>query len=315
MATKIYNTTEEEIQALKKERNAVILAHNYQVGEIQDIADFTGDSLNLAQQAKKTNADVIVFAGVLFMAETASILCPDKTVLVPDLAAGCSLASMILPEDVRKWKAEHPKGVVVAYVNSSAAVKAESDYCCTSSNAVQVVQHIPEDQEILFVPDFYLGTYVKLKTGRNNITVWQGYCHVHVMIHTEEIERLKKEHEKAEFIMHPECGCLTKCMHLADQILSTEGMVRYVRESKSDEFIIGTETGVIHKMKQQNPDKNFIPVTTGAVCHYMKQNTLEKIVLSLERMQYEIHVPQAIRERALLPIERMLTISTNGRPR
>ena len=313
MPAEIYNSIQDEIQALKRERKAVILAHNYQLGEIQDIADFTGDSLGLAQKAQKTDVDVIVFAGVLFMAETVSILCPDKTVLVPDLNAGCSLASMIIPEDVRKWKAEHPEGVVVAYVNTTAAVKAEADYCCTSSNAVQVVSHIPEDREILFIPDFYLGSYVQMKTGRKNITLWKGFCHVHVMITSERIAQLKREHEKAELIMHPECGCLTKSMQYADQILSTEGMVQYVRKSGSPEFLVATETGVLHKMRKENPAKEFIPVTDRAVCHYMKLNTLEKIVQSLERMQYEVRVPDEIRKRAFVPIERMLKVSSNGR--
>jgi len=313
MPTEIYNSIQDEIQALKRERNAVILAHNYQSGEIQDIADFTGDSLGLAQQAQKIDAQVIVFSGVLFMAETVSVLCPDKTVLVPDLDAGCSLAAMIRPEDVRKWKAEHPDGVVVAYVNTAAAVKAEADYCCTSSNAVKVVSQIPEDQEILFVPDFYLGSYVQMKTGRKNITLWKGYCHVHVMITSERIAQLKKEHERAELIMHPECGCLTKSIQYADQVLSTEGMVQYVRRSKSPEFIVATETGILHKMRKENPEKKFIPATDRAVCNYMKLNTLEKLVLSLERMQYEVKVPEPIRSRALLPIERMLKVSSNGR--
>lgn len=309
MAIEVYNSIEEEIRALKKKRNAIILAHNYQTGDIQDIADFTGDSLGLAQTAAKTNCDVILFAGVMFMAETASILCPDKTVLVPDLEAGCSLAGMIQPEVVRNWKREHPKGVVVAYVNTMAEVKAEADYCCTSSNAVQIVEHIPADQEIFFVPDFYLGSYVQMKTGRNNMTLWKGYCHVHVMLQSEQIAKLKQEHAGAELLMHPECGCLTKSMHLADKILSTEGMVQYVRGSKATKFIVATETGILHKMRKENPDKIFIPVTDEAVCNYMKQNTLEKIVLSLERMQYEVKVPEAIRKRALIPIERMLEVS------
>src|SRR3989338_3386246 len=313
MPAKVYNSIEEEIKALKRKRGAVILAHNYQVGEIQDIADFTGDSLGLAQEAQKMNAPVIVFSGVLFMAETASILCPDKTVLIPDLEAGCSLAGMIQPEEIRKWKAEHPNGVVVAYVNTTAVVKAEADYCCTSSNAVKVVESIPENREILFVPDFYLGTYVQKITGRKNITIWKGYCHVHVMIQSERIAQLKKEHKNAELIMHPECGCLTKSMQYAYQILSTEGMVQYAHQSKAPEFIVATETGILHKMKKENPEKNFIPVTDQAVCNYMKQNTLEKIVLSLERMQYEIKVPQAVRERAIVPIERMLEISSYAR--
>ena len=308
MTQKIYNTIQEEIAALKKERNAIILAHNYQIGEIQDVADFTGDSLRLAQEATRTAAEVILFSGVHFMAETASILCPDKKVLVPDLEAGCSLADMIRPEDVRAWKEKHPDGVVVCYVNTSAAVKAESDYCCTSSNAEKVVRSIPEDREILFIPDFFLGTYVKEKTGRQNLELWRGYCPTHVLIQSSEIEKIREEHPGAEFLMHPECGCLTKSMHLADRILSTEGMVRYVQESPAKEFIIATETGILHRMRKDNPGKLFIPASPHAVCNYMKMNTLEKVVNSLENLQYEVKVPEELARRAHLPIERMLAI-------
>lgn len=308
MTRHVYKTIQEEIAALKKERNAVILAHNYQIGEIQDIADFTGDSLRLAQEATKTNADVILFSGVHFMAETASILCPDKKVLVPDLEAGCSLADMIRPDDIRQWKESHPEGVVVCYVNTSAAVKAESDYCCTSSNAEKVVRSIPEDKEILFVPDFFLGTYVKEKTGRRNMELWRGYCPTHMLIQSSEIDKLRAEHPKAEFLMHPECGCLTKSMHLADKIMSTEGMIHYVNESPAREFIVATETGILHRMKKDNPDKLFIPASTQSVCTYMKMNTLEKIVASLENMQYEVKVPPELARRAYKPIERMIEI-------
>lgn len=309
MTTKnIYSTIEEEISALKRERNAVILAHNYQVGDIQDIADFTGDSLRLSQEAAKTKADVIVFCGVQFMAETASILSPDKKILIPDLDAGCSLSSMVSPEDVRKWKEAHPGGVVVTYVNTSAAVKAESDYCCTSSNAVKVVESIPRDREILFVPDFYLGSYVKKQTGRTNMTIWQGYCHVHVMISSQKIDEMRHEHPKAEVLMHPECSCMTKVMDKADQVLSTEGMVKHVRDSNRNEFVIATETGVIHKMEKENPGKKFYPAVKQAVCGYMKLNTLEKIVHSLEKLQYEVKVPKEIADRARIPIERMLQV-------
>lgn len=308
MARQIYNTIEEEIQALKKERNAVLLAHNYQVGEIQEVADFVGDSLRLAQEAKKTTADVILFSGVHFMAETASILCPDKKVIVPEVAAGCSLADMIRPEDIREWRRCYPEGVVVCYINSSAAVKAECDYCCTSSNAEKVVRSIPEDREILFVPDFFLGTFVKNRTGRKNIHLWKGYCPTHVMIQSDEIERLRQAYPEAEFLMHPECGCLTKSMHLADRILSTEGMIRYVNESKASSFIVATETGILHRMRKDNPDKLFIPASHAAACTYMKMNTLEKIVHSLENLEYEVKVPAPLAERALRPIERMLEI-------
>ena len=309
MAKAIYDNIQDEIQALKREHNAVIVAHNYQVGEVQDVADFLGDSLNLARWAKESSAEVILFCGVHFMAETASILCPDKKVLIPDLEAGCSLADMIRPEDVRRWKVEHPKGVVVAYVNTSAAVKAESDYCCTSANAEKVVRAIPEDKEIFFIPDFYLGSYVKAETKRENIHLWRGYCPSHVLIQSEDIKRLRAEHPDAEFLMHPECGCLTKSMHLADRILSTEGMTRYAKESAAREFIVATETGILHRMRKENPGKKFYPASEHAVCHYMKMNTLEKVVESLENLQYEVRVPKDLAERALLPIERMLAIS------
>jgi quinolinate synthase len=309
MAKNIYNTIQEEIAALKKERNAIILAHNYQVGEIQDVADFTGDSLRLAQQATRTNADIILFSGVHFMAETASILCPDKKVLVPDLEAGCSLADMIRPEDVRQWKADHPEGVVVCYINTSAAVKAECDYCCTSSNAEQVIRAIPDEKEILFVPDFFLGTFVKQRTGRKNMELWRGYCPTHVMIQSRDIDKIREEHPKAEFLMHPECGCLTKSIHLADRVLSTEGMIRYVKESKAKEFIVATEIGILHRMQKDNPEKQFIPASSQAVCSYMKMNTLEKIVHSLEKLQYEVKVPDELAQKARLPIERMLDLA------
>ncbi len=306
---KLHDSIQDEIADLKKKRNAIILAHNYQVGEIQDIADYTGDSLGLSRTAMKTNADVILFAGVHFMAETASIMCPTKKVIVPDLAAGCSMADMIKPENVREWKKTHPAGIVVSYVNTSADVKAESDYCCTSSNAVNVVKSIPVDKEILFLPDFYLGSYVQMQTGRTNMTIWKGYCPSHTLIQSSEINALRKQHPEAEFLMHPECGCLTKSMHLADKILSTEGMVRYVGESKAKKFIIATETGILHRMQQDHPEKLFIPASPQSVCGYMKMNTLEKIVDSLEHLRHEVKVPKELADRARLPIERMVAIS------
>ncbi len=309
MTRKLFNTIEEEIQALKEERNAIILAHNYQIGEIQNIADFTGDSLRLSQEAAQTDADVILFCGVHFMAETASILSPEKKVIVPDMQAGCSLADMIRPEDVRQWKSEHPNGVVVCYVNTSALVKAECDYCCTSSNAEKVVRAIPADKEILFVPDFFLGTYVKNQTGRTNMQLWRGYCPTHVMIQSSEIDSLRAEHPDAEFLMHPECGCLTKSMHLADKILSTEGMVRYVKESSAKKFIIATETGILHRMRQDNPERTFIAANPKAICSYMKMNTLEKVAQALETLQPKIKVPAEVADRARLCIERMLELA------
>ena len=215
---------------------------------------------------------------------------------------------MIRPEDIRQWRSAHPAGVVVGYVNTSAAVKAECDFCCTSSNAEKVVRSIPEDREVLFVPDFFLGTYVKERTGRKNIELWKGYCPTHVMIQSGEIEKLRTQHPSAEFLMHPECGCLTKSMHLADRILSTEGMIRYVGESKANEFIVATETGVLHRMQKDHPGKTFIPASPQAVCSYMKMNTLEKVVHSLESLQYEVKVPPELALRARRPIERMLEI-------
>ena len=303
-----YALLREKIALLKKERNAVIVSHNYQEGAIQDIADFLGDSLNLARWAKETTADVIVFCGVHFMAETSAMLSPDKTVLIPDLEAGCALADMIMPQQVRRWKAEHPGGVVVCYINTTAAVKAESDYCCTSSNAINVVESLPADKEILFVPDYYLGSYVKAKTKRN-IHLWKGYCPAHAVILPEKIDALREEHPEAEFLMHPECGCLTKQMDLADQILSTEGMVKYARTSPAREFIVATEQGILHRMRKDNPDKLFLPASEHASCHYMQRNTLEKVFWSLAKLQYRVTVDPAIAERALLPIERMLALS------
>lgn len=309
MNSKLYATIQDEIADLKKKQKAIILAHNYQVGEIQDVADYVGDSLGLSRTAMKTDAAVILFAGVHFMAETASIMCPDKKVIVPDLAAGCSMADMIKPEHVRAWKKDHPEGIVVSYVNTSAAVKAESDYCCTSANAVGVVKAIPADKEILFLPDFYLGSFVQAQTGRTNMTIWKGYCPSHTLIQSSEVNALRKLHPEAEFLMHPECGCLTKSMHLADKILSTEGMVRYVGESNAKKFIIATEVGILHRMQQDHPEKVFIPASPQSICGYMKMNTLEKIVDSLENLRHEVKVPKELADRARLPIERMVAIS------
>lgn len=285
----------------------MILAHNYQIGEVQDIADFVGDSLGLSQTAAKTKADVIVFCGVHFMAETASILCPDKKVLIPDLEAGCSLSDMIMAGALRKWKAEHPGVVVVCYVNTSAEVKAESDYCCTSSNAVKVVQAIPADKEILFVPDQYLGAYVREMTGRK-IHLWPGYCGVHSQMRPDHVETMRKEHPKAEFLIHPECGCTTKYMMESDQVLSTEGMTRRPAVSPAKEFVVATETGIIHRLKKQYPEKTFLPMFEGAVCGYMKRITAEKVLWSLQDMKYEVKVPADVAARAKRAIDRMMEI-------
>lgn len=301
------STIAARIEELKLKHNAIILAHNYELPEVQDIADFTGDSLMLSQKAAATKADVIVFCGVHFMAETASILAPTKKVLIPDLNAGCSLAATITADGLRKWKAEHPGAVVVTYVNSSAEVKAESDYCCTSSNAVKVVQSISSSKEILFAPDMYLGDWVRKQTGRK-IHLWPGSCHVHHLIKTDEIVDLKKEHPRAKIVIHPECGCTSGTLAIADKVLSTEGMVRYAREDAGHEYIVATETGILHKMQKENPSKQFYPANRKAVCEFMKMITLEKVLWSLEDLKYEVKVPDDIAAKARRAIERMVAI-------
>jgi len=307
----------EEIHRLRRQRRAVILAHNYQVPEIQDLADFVGDSLGLAQAAARTDAEVIVFCGVHFMAETAAVLCPDKTVLLPDLEAGCSLAETITGEQLRAWKREHPGAVVVAYVNTSAEVKAESDICCTSTNAVRVVESIPEDREILFVPDFFLGSYVARVTGRR-LHLWMGECHVHAGFTPGEVARLVEAYPDAELLIHPECGCVTSCMYFvasgdlpADRthILSTEGMVRRARSSGAQRFLVATETGILHRMRKEAPGKTFVAVREDAVCQYMKRITLEKLYRSLRDGVYEVRVDPQVASRARRAVERMLAVS------
>ncbi|MDD5288596.1 MAG: quinolinate synthase NadA [Dehalococcoidales bacterium] len=293
-----------EIMRLKKQRNAVILVHNYQRSEVQDIADFVGDSLELSQKAAKTTAEVIVFCGVHFMAETAYIINPKRTILLPDIESGCPMADMITVENLIAKKKELKGATVVCYVNSSAAVKAESDICCTSANAVRVVQSLGK-QEILFVPDQYLGEWVAEKTGRK-MHLWRGFCPTHMKILREDILRLKKEHPQAMVLVHPECRSEAKAV--ADEVLSTGGMMRYARESTVQEMIIGTETGIIHRLQKENPDKVFIPVTEKAVCPNMKRITPEKVLRSLQDMKHHITVPENIRVRALSAVERMLAI-------
>jgi len=311
------NGVTEEINVLRKEKNAVILAHNYQLPDVQDIADYVGDSLGLAQQAAKTDADIIVFCGVHFMAETASIISPEKKVLIPDLDAGCSLADTINLEKLREWKDEHPDAVVVSYVNTTAEVKSETDYCVTSSNAVQVVKAIPVDKKILFLPDMFLGAYVKKVTGRD-MEIWPGECHVHAGIKVKDIRALKEEHPKADMIVHPECGCTTTYLYqsvengkLPEDIifLSTGGMIKHAIESEADEFIVATETGILHRMKKDNPDKTFIPANENAICEYMKMITIEKVLKSLQEEVFEVNVPGEIAVKAKKSIERMLEIS------
>jgi quinolinate synthase len=306
-----------EIKTLARERNAVILAHNYERPEEQDVADFVGDSLGLSREAAKTKADVIVFCGVHFMAETAAVLSPQKIVLLPDLAAGCSLASMIDAEQLREWKAEHPGAVVVSYVNTTAEVKAESDYCCTSGNALEVVNAIPADTEILFCPDMFLGQHVKRLSGRANIRIWMGECHVHAGIDPEDIRLKRAQHPGAEFLIHPECGCSTsvlEAMSAGDidptgvQILSTEGMIKRPALSPSDEFIVATEVGILHRLRRENPSKRFFAANERAVCAYMKVTTLPKVRQSLLDMTHRITVPAPIADRARRAIERMIAI-------
>jgi len=294
----------EKIPALKKRRNAVILAHNYQLGEVQDIADFVGDSLELSQRAAETDAGVIVFCGVQFMAETASILCPEKVVLLPDINAGCPLANMITAERLRAKKKEHPQAVVVCYINSSAEVKAESDTCCTSANAVEVIESL-DAREILFVPDQYLGHYVSARTGKEMI-LWPGFCPTHVRIKPERIKELKREYPQAKVVVHPECK--PEVIALADEVLGTGGMCRYAKRDEVREMVVGTEVGIIHRLRKENPGKRFIPVSEQAICPDMKLITLEKVLWSLEKMSPEVKVPEGIRLRAKAAVDKMLKI-------
>lgn len=294
-----------EIKRLAKERNAVILAHNYQRGDVQDIADVVGDSLALSQEAAKSSADVIVFCGVHFMAETAAVLAPTKTVLLPDLEAGCSLAATADAEQVRAWKVRHPQAAVVAYVNTTAAVKAEADACCTSSNAVKVVESFPKEQEILFLPDMYLGQFVREKTKRK-IHLWPGSCHVHYAITDADIEAQKKAHPQAELMVHPECGCLSSALKHADFIASTSGMVRHAKESPRTSFLVATETGILHTLQKQNPSKTFLPVARAAECEFMKKITLEKVLWSLQSLKHRITVPPDVAAKARRAIDRMV---------
>ncbi|MCS7257107.1 MAG: quinolinate synthase NadA [Thermomicrobium sp.] len=299
----------QEILRLKEERRAVILAHSYQRPEVQDIADFVGDSLGLSREATRTDAEVIVFCGVHFMAETAAILNPEKTVLLPDLEAGCSLAETITPEDVRAWREKHPDGIVVAYVNTSAAVKALADICCTSANAVEVVASLPPDRPIFFVPDMFLGAHVERITGRK-LDVWLGECHVHAGIRSEDLEAQLAAHPDAEFLIHPECGCSSTCIFLRPdaKLLSTEGMVRYAAQSPAQEFVVATEVGILHRLTKKAPGKRFIPVREDAICQYMKRTTLEKVYESLRDMKHVITVPEEIAAPARRALEAMLAL-------
>jgi len=294
----------DRILRLKKEKNAVILVHNYQLGELQEIADFIGDSLELSQNAAQTDAKVIVFCGVQFMAETASILCPDKTVLLPDINAGCPMADMITAEQLREKKRELPGVPVVCYVNSSAEVKAESDICCTSANAIKVVASLGA-KEILFVPDQYLGHYVSTKTSQK-IILWPGFCPPHARIQPEDIIRLKQTYPQAKVMVHPECT--PAVIALADEVLSTSGMCRFAHDTKAKEIIVGTEMGIIYRLKKENPAQRFIPISEQVVCPHMKLINLEKVLWSLEELSPEIKVPEATRLRAKAAVDKMLAI-------
>lgn len=292
------------IKQLKKEKNAIILAHNYQRGDVQDIADFVGDSFGLSQQAASSDADVIVFCGVDFMAESAAILNPEKTVLMPELSAQCPMAAMITPESLRREKEKYPDAAVVCYVNTPASVKAESDICCTSANAIKVVDSLAE-KEIIFVPDRNLALYVAARTEKK-IIPWNGYCPTHHLILPGDILLEKEEHPEAEVLVHPECR--PDVVSLADKVLSTEGMLKYAGLSTSKEFIIGTEVGLLHRLSKENPDKTFIPATRYAVCPNMKMNTLGSIIRALERNEHVIKVPESIRIKAKLALDRMLEV-------
>jgi quinolinate synthase len=318
----------EEVRALAAQRNAVILAHNYELPEIQDVADHMGDSLGLSRQAAATDADAIAFCGVHFMAETASILSPEKTVLIPDLDAGCSLADSIDADQLRAWKAEHPGALVVMYVNTSAEVKAETDYCCTSSNAVKVVEQIwaehGPDTEILFGPDMWLGAFVERETGlvdeperRGRFHIWDGECHVHAGIRPDDIARTRAENPEAEFLIHPECGCSTQAMEYVASgdidaggvhMLSTSGMLQHVEANPEGSFVVATENGMLYPLQQAAPQANLIEANRMATCKYMKMITLPKLRDSLLEMKFEVSVPATVAERARIPIERMVAI-------
>jgi len=306
----------EEVRSLAEERGSIIVAHNYQVPWIQDVAHFVGDSLELSRKAAETDAREIVFCGVHFMAETAAILCPNKRVLLPDLAAGCSLAATINAEQLRTWKAEHPGAIVVSYINTTAEVKAESDLVCTSSNAAAVIGTIPEDKEILFLPDMFLGEHVQRVTGRK-MEIWMGECHVHAGIGPQEIKLLAEENPDAEILIHPECGCASSMLYLASQgelpadrtkILSTGQMIRESRSRPGGKFIVATETGILHRLRKENPEGDWLEANRAAVCQYMKMITPAKLLRSLREGVYEITVPKDIADRARAAIERMIAI-------
>ena len=320
----IHDTPEEirrkqkRVRELCAQRNAVLLAHHYQRAEVQQVADAVADSLKLSQAAARTDADVIVFCGVHFMAETASILCPQKTVLLPDLRAGCSLSATVTADELRQWKEKLPGAAVVSYINTSAEVKAESDFCCTSANAAKVVASIPAAQTILFLPDKFLAAVVARQTKRSNIIGYPGYCHVHKSIRPEQVVALMDDHPDAELLLHPECGCVSSCMAKtldgtlpSDRtfFLSTEGMLRHIGETAATEFAVGTETGILHQLTTKFPEKAFYAVNPHAVCAFMKTITLDRVIHSLETLTPEVRVPEEIARRAKRAIDRMLALA------
>jgi quinolinate synthase len=316
------STWAQEVRQLARDRDAVILAHNYQLPEIQDVADHVGDSLALSRIATQVKESTIIFCGVHFMAETAKILSYDKTVIIPDARAGCSLADTINAEQLRTWKAEHPGAVVVSYVNTTAAVKAETDICCTSSNAVEVVQSIDPNTEILFCPDQFLGAHAQRVTGRTNMHIWMGECHVHAGINGQDLKAMVAAEPEAELFIHPECGCATSAMYLASsgvvpaehtKILSTSGMITAAKETQAKKVLVATETGMLHQLRKANPLVIFEPVNRAAVCKYMKMNTPEKLLESLRTGKDEVTVPRDIADRARLSVERMIAIGTPSR--
>jgi quinolinate synthase len=317
-----YAVWAKEVKQLAKDRGAVILAHNYQVPEIQDVGDYVGDSLYLSRIAAETEADEIIFCGVHFMAETAKILSPSKRVLLPDLGAGCSLADTITADQLREWKAEHPGAAVVAYVNTSAAVKAEADVCCTSSNAADVVRSIPDDQEILFLPDQFLGAHVQRQTGRENMHIWMGECHVHAGISPTDVREMVSAHPDADVMVHPECGCTTSILWMAGEgdipkerthVLSTGGMVKLAETTKAKEMLVATEVGIIHQLEMLNSETKFIPMNPRASCHFMKMITPAKLLACLRAGLWEIDVPVDVSAKARASVERMIAIGQPSR--
>jgi quinolinate synthase len=319
--TIVATTWQDEVRSLAARRNAVVLAHNYQLPEIQDVADHVGDSLALSRIAAGTAAETIVFCGVHFMAETAKLLSPDKTVLIPTAAAGCSLADTITADQLREWKAEHPGAAVVAYVNTSAEVKAESDICCTSSNAVEVVASIPAERPVLFLPDQFLGAHVRRLTGRTNLHVWLGECHVHAAISPTDVRDQVAAHPDADLLIHPECGCATSALYLADtgdlpadrtHVLSTGGMADIAATLGGSTVLVATEVGMLHQLRRANPRATFLPMNPQASCRFMKMITPQLLLDSLREGRDEVDVPRDIADRARLAVERMVSLGTPG---